>query len=147
MVPEKVGLKSVQRDGLDYEFTIVLDIDSRHNAIASKDRTSLFINSPEFKISIETGKKIKEWCNQGIDITTSVNNITMSVISEQQLISDIQITKTIEELLSLFHDNPLFQESHLDHFTKRRQELNNLIIQPLNHSTNGVNSNGQHSPK
>ena len=24
MIPEKVGLKAVQRDGLDYEFTLVL---------------------------------------------------------------------------------------------------------------------------
>ena len=42
MIPEKVGLKAVMRDGIDYEFTIVLDINMKHQAIASKDRTSLF---------------------------------------------------------------------------------------------------------
>ena len=46
MVPEKVGLKAVMRDGIDYEFTIVFDINMKHQAIASKDRTCLLYTSP-----------------------------------------------------------------------------------------------------
>ena len=30
MVPEKVGLKGVTREGLDYEFTLVFDVDIKH---------------------------------------------------------------------------------------------------------------------
>src|SRR5213075_24314 len=44
-VPEKVGLKGVTRDGMDYEFTLVFDIDIKHNASASKDRTGLFMDA------------------------------------------------------------------------------------------------------
>ncbi len=36
MVPEKVGLKAVQRDNVDYEFTAVLDIAMNHKATTSK---------------------------------------------------------------------------------------------------------------
>lgn len=50
-IPEKVGLKSVQRDGLDYEFTLVFDVDIKHFALSSKDRTGLFMGKPEFIIS------------------------------------------------------------------------------------------------
>ncbi|ARN78244.1 AAA family ATPase [Nonlabens spongiae] len=64
-VPEKVGLKAVQRDGVDYEFTLVFDIDSKHYAKASKDRTNLFTDKPEFMINAATGRKILEWCNNG----------------------------------------------------------------------------------
>ena len=46
MVPEKVGLKAVQRNNLDFEFTIVFDIDIRHAAKATKDRTRLHRPSP-----------------------------------------------------------------------------------------------------
>ncbi|WP_312090961.1 hypothetical protein [Chryseobacterium sp.] len=53
-IPEKVGLKSVQRDGL--EFTLVFDI--KHFAVSSKDRTGLFMGKPEFQISELTGKLI-----------------------------------------------------------------------------------------
>ena len=40
---------------MDYEFTVVLDLDMKNNARANKDRTSLFMNKPDFKISVETG--------------------------------------------------------------------------------------------
>ena len=65
LVPEKVGLKAVMRDGIDYEFTIVLDMDMKHFAKASKDRTNLFMDKPEFVITSETGKTILDWCNEG----------------------------------------------------------------------------------
>jgi hypothetical protein len=61
-VPEKVGMKPIQRDGVDYELTLVFEIDIKHNAVATKDRTGLFSNKPDFKITSETGKIIKEWC-------------------------------------------------------------------------------------
>ncbi|EAR12247.1 hypothetical protein PI23P_06475 [Polaribacter irgensii 23-P] len=64
MVPEKVGLKAIQRNDLDYEFTIVFDIDTADSAKVTKYRTGVFVNAPEFKISSNTGKKIKAWCGE-----------------------------------------------------------------------------------
>ena len=71
MVPEKVGLKAVMRDGIDYEFTIVLDIDIKHHATASKDRTGLFMGKPDFTISPSTGEQILAWCNSGSPVGTA----------------------------------------------------------------------------
>ena len=62
MVPEKVGLKAVQRQDVDYEFTIVLDINMKNHAVASKDRTNLFMGKPEFTITPNTGREILAWC-------------------------------------------------------------------------------------
>lgn len=64
--PKKVGLAPVQREGLEYEFTIALDISGDHIATPSKDRTTLF-DGQYFKPSIETGKKLLEWFNSGKD--------------------------------------------------------------------------------
>ncbi len=64
-VPEKVGLKGVTREGMDYEFTIVLDVNIKHLASASKDRTGLFMDKPEFKITKSTGEQILSWCKEG----------------------------------------------------------------------------------
>lgn len=69
IVPEKVGLKGVTRDGMDYEFTIVLDLDLRHNATGSKDRTGLFMDKPQFIITEDTGRMIKNWCNAGFNLS------------------------------------------------------------------------------
>ncbi|UGU14255.1 ATP-binding protein [Sinomicrobium kalidii] len=74
-IPEKVGLKSVMRDGTDYEFTLVFDIDIKHFASASKDRTGLFMGKPEFTINTATGRKILEWCNSGTNLQEARENI------------------------------------------------------------------------
>ena len=63
MVPEKVGLKAVQRDNVDYEFTAVLDIAMNHKATTSKDRTGLFTGRPQFLITPAVGQAILKWCN------------------------------------------------------------------------------------
>lgn len=72
MVPEKVGLKAVQRDNVDYEFTAVLDIAMNHKAITSKDRTGLFTGRPEFLITPAVGQAILKWCNMTQPVQPSV---------------------------------------------------------------------------
>ncbi|RPD45167.1 AAA family ATPase [Paracnuella aquatica] len=62
---EKGGLKEITREGFEYELTINLELDLRHNATASKDRTGLFMGKPAFVPSEETGKLIAQWCEQG----------------------------------------------------------------------------------
>lgn len=64
--PRKVGMSPVQREGMDYEFTVVLDIDAQHIAHASKDRTSLF-DDRYFKISADTGGELLAWLEAGAD--------------------------------------------------------------------------------
>lgn len=63
MVPRKVGLAPIMRDGIEYEFTTVLDVDMQHNAQASKDRTGLFRDSV-FQITEATGETLKGWLTQ-----------------------------------------------------------------------------------
>jgi hypothetical protein len=130
MVPEKVGLKSIQRDGTDYEFTLVFDLDSKNNAVASKDRTGLFFGKPEFKISVETGREILDWCNEGADKI------------EHPIEERINDCRSIEELLALYKSHPEVQQSHLVHFTRKRNELNpdpNFI--QLKKQANGTGNN------
>lgn len=61
-VVKKVGMKAEQRDGMDYEFTVVFDVTAdEHIATTSKDRTALF--SDPTRLSEATGKKIADWLN------------------------------------------------------------------------------------
>lgn len=58
--PQKVGLAAIQRDGMDYEFTIMFELDrDSHIAIAGKDRTHLF--SDPVLITEATGQRIAQW--------------------------------------------------------------------------------------
>ena len=64
--PKKVGLKSNQREGADYEFGIIFNVEINHFAQASKDRTGLFMGRPPFMITDETGKELLAWSKGGI---------------------------------------------------------------------------------
>ena len=66
-VPKKVGLAPVQREGMEYEFTVFFDISHEHIASASKDRTSLF-DGQYFKPSTETGKQLLAWFESGAEV-------------------------------------------------------------------------------
>lgn len=63
-VPRKVGMAPVQRDGLEYEFTMVMDLTADHIATVSKDRTGLF-DGQYFVPTVETGKTLLEWLESG----------------------------------------------------------------------------------
>ena len=65
-VPKKIGLAPIQREGMDYEFTVVFDIDLNHNAQVSKDRTASF-DGQIFKPGEETGSTLKAWLDTGSD--------------------------------------------------------------------------------
>mgnify|MGYP003593657559 CR=1 FL=1 len=61
---KKIGLAPVQRDGMEYEFTVFLDLSVEHIAFSSKDRTGVF-DGQYFKPSFDTGKKLLAWLNCG----------------------------------------------------------------------------------
>lgn len=115
-VPEKVGLRSIQRDGTDYEFTLVFDIDISHQARASKDRTSLFIDKPSHTLSADTGRAIANWCQQGSEAPVKAAD-TASIKDK------IDACNSVEELLQLFTTYPSEQKQHLEDFTRKRKEL------------------------
>lgn len=65
--PVKAGMKEITREGWEYELTANLELDIKHKATASKDRTGLFEGKDPFVPTEETGKLIKEWCETGVD--------------------------------------------------------------------------------
>lgn len=82
----KLGMKSEQRDGVEYEFTTVLDIaHETHHAIASKDRTKLFSNSDPMVISESTGKMLLDWLESGINPSEEILNGFTSAIATADL--------------------------------------------------------------
>lgn len=64
---EKLGLKEETREGFEFELTVNLELDIKHNAVASKDRTGLFMDAPHFTPSEATGKLILDWCESGVE--------------------------------------------------------------------------------
>lgn len=59
---KKVGMAPIQRENIDFEFTLVFDLSCEHLAYATKDRTGLF-DGQSLRISEETGGVLKQWLN------------------------------------------------------------------------------------
>lgn len=56
----KVGMDPVQRDGIEYEFVTVFDMNMKHYAEVSKDRTGMF-DGTVFQPSKLTGEMFRKW--------------------------------------------------------------------------------------
>jgi|ETNvirenome_6_85_1030632.scaffolds.fasta_scaffold50547_3 hypothetical protein len=64
--PKKVGLKTEQRDGLDFEFTSVLRLNENHMFESTKDRTHLF-DGKDGIVTKEHSHLLLSWLNEGIE--------------------------------------------------------------------------------
>jgi hypothetical protein len=124
MVPEKIGLKGIQRDGIDYEFTIVFDLDIKHNAVATKDRTGLFMDKPEGIITPEYGKRILQWCNTGTGI--------------DEVIRQIKTATSVEKLREIYNSYPEYRSKIESLAIARKQEINAQIINQTKIGNNGI---------
>lgn len=93
---EKAGLREVTRDGFEYELTVNFNLDEKHNCTASKDRTGLFMDQPFFTITEDTGKKIREWCDTGVEVKQQ----TAEEKAIEEACITLQLSTTIEELVS-----------------------------------------------
>jgi hypothetical protein len=92
----KLGMKSEQRDGTDYEFTVVLDLThDGHTAMASKDRTKLF-EEPEL-ITEETGRRLLAWLNSGVSPEERAKELLVDALA------DIASAKDMASLQSAFN--------------------------------------------
>jgi hypothetical protein len=76
----KLGMKLEARDGLEFEFTCVLDvIHDGHYATVSKDRTGLFAGDPK-PITVDTGRRLAAWLAGGHAVEPQLQSDDMEVV-------------------------------------------------------------------
>ena len=120
---EKAGLKEITREGFEYELTINLELDIHHNAIASKDRTQLFMGKPAFVPSEKTGEIIAAWCAQGEE--------SFNIQPGSEWYNKVDDCTTQKELVELYQKNksevdanPLLQQL----ISNRRNQINGKTL-------------------
>lgn len=67
-VPRKIGLAPVQRDGMEYEFDIVADMDMDHKLIIGKTRCSALSRAVVQNPGEDFAKTIMAWLSDGVDV-------------------------------------------------------------------------------
>jgi hypothetical protein len=131
----KHGTKEETRSNFEYELTVNFElINDKHLAKSSKDRTGLFTDKPEFIINRATGKKLMNWCNQGISLDTAIQ--------------EINTCTTVDGLKHLYNKYVSMQKELHPIILKRKESLDTLenqiinndeIINPINLDLNGIN--------
>lgn len=114
--PKKIGLAPIQRDGIDYEFSIVMDIAREgHLTTVSKDRTGQFIEREPFLITKQTGIEMKEWLLSGKEVPL------LATIEQLQIIHQVLLgigLKTPEKMLETVRNiigRPINNSKELSH--------------------------------
>ena len=114
---QKMGMGEVTRDGFSYEMDLVFEItNSNHLTIASKDRTNLFVNEPEFLLSEKTGTTLKEWAANGrLPIEDALDQIRTCTTAEDLY--------NIKMAFTGLHEN----EDFVMALKKKKEELQQLV--------------------
>ena len=96
----KLGMKTEQRDGSDYEFTTVLNMQhDTHLALVDKDRTKLF--TEPFVPSHETGMKLWNWLNEGVDAQQRSSDMIDGYIEDMRKAKNIDDLQTVFSLANI----------------------------------------------
>lgn len=69
--PRKVGMAPIQRDGMEYEFDVVADMDLDHNMIVSKSRCSALADAVFTKPDVSVAHTLRAWLSDGVDAPAS----------------------------------------------------------------------------
>lgn len=109
-VPEKVGMKGIQRDGLEYDFTIVFELDITNSASCTKDRTQQFSKNIPYKLNEKIGERITMWCTQ---IKTKDDKYIRDLIN---------ICKSVDALKNLYQTNK-FAKGNEEWFKRRVDQI------------------------
>lgn len=136
---KKVGTKEIQREWFEYELTANFNIDRDHHlAIASKDRTWLFIDRDPFLITSEIGKEIMEWNQSGLDGEAieaerkaneekKRNDLYFSIVDAMQSVVSIDDLAEIWKIQVANNKNLLWVEYFLD-LTQRKDAIKSELL-------------------
>lgn len=127
-IVEKFSTKPFFKEGYEFDFTMVFDLDTDNQAVCSKNRTQLFAQKIPFKIEPQTGQKIREWCNwvQG-NIEPVMDPIEAKIKAAVTLEDLYQLYRSIED-----------KNKYLEPFTMRadeiRKQANPVFPFPVHHN-------------
>lgn len=112
----KHGTKEITREGFEYELTVNFEIiNDKHLVNASKDRTGLFMNKPEFIINSATGRKLMQWCNNDIPL----------VLAKKEIAD----CSSLEGLRHIYQKHTVIQKLLYPIILKRKEEIEAIINQ------------------
>ena len=80
--PRKVGTKLEQREGIEYEFDVVGDLDIENTLVVSKSRCPALSGAVVSRPGAEFAERVTEWLSSGAEVPESSSYIDQATSSE-----------------------------------------------------------------
>lgn len=97
-IPRKIGTKPEQRDGIEYEFDIVGDLDLENTLIVSKSRCKPLAKAVIREPGEEFGQKILAWLSDGADPGMTVAEVRRKALEDNLTFEELgQLYKAEEQ--------------------------------------------------
>lgn len=108
-VPKRVGMKPIQREGIEYEFTTMLQLDPRtHLATVVKNRCPVFKDSESYLLSALHGRALAEWMLAGSPdherLPDTLSVLELASAEYEAGLRRVQDVHTIPDLQRVFSD-------------------------------------------
>jgi hypothetical protein len=101
-VPRKIGLKPEQREGIEYEFDLVGDMDHENTLTVSKSRIPALTRSVISQPDAELGKTIRGWIEEG-EIVPDARDIREHAMEDNVELSTLVSLAAIARKLGIDH--------------------------------------------
>jgi hypothetical protein len=101
-VPTKIGMAPEQRAGVEYEFTVVADMDLEHRLVVSKSRCDVIADAVAPKgRSVEVAQQFAAWLHTGVTRVTSSQAETIAA-AFATILDDDERAQTKREFVTEF---------------------------------------------
>jgi hypothetical protein len=116
MTPRKVGLAPRQREGLEYEFDMLMEGNNDHFFLVSKDRTGKYQDKIIEKPSEEFGKELIDWLNDGEEVKIE----TASLGTLNKLVNLVKILEVKDNIINVWLNTE--SVSNINNFTEEQAQ-------------------------
>ncbi|MDX9974793.1 MAG: ATP-binding protein [FCB group bacterium] len=90
-VPRKVGLAPIQREGLEYEFDVVAEMDMDHNFNVTKTRCRVLTDQSFNRPGNEVAEILHEWLGEGSPVKTKRNGGKTKAAKESKPLPEVDV--------------------------------------------------------
>lgn len=115
-VPKKIGMAPVQRQGMEYEFTVVCDMNTEHDLIVSKSRCELIADAVVNKPDGKWFKQIVDWLDSGEAVTQKPVTTTQQFSIPHSETQILTLEQALEEVGS---DGKKYGECTVEELSKK----------------------------
>lgn len=127
MVPRKVGLAPEQRAGIEYEFTVVADMDLEHRLTVSKTRCSVVADAVALKgRSAEVAQRFAAWLDSGVQMPTGADVEAFGKLCDE--IPDASVRKEIK--VAIFNEFGHPERMTVESMTAAQARVAELLAPP-----------------